>query len=70
MTRVVNPGKSYHNLSRVVNPGWTVAETERVVNPGVRNRGGNRKGGQPREYVTANTCYVVGTPQHTVSSKV
>ena len=33
MTRVVNPGKSYHNLSRVVNPGWTVAETERVVNP-------------------------------------
>ena len=33
MTRLVNPGKSYHNLSRVVNPGWTDAETERVVNP-------------------------------------
>ena len=34
----------------------------------VRNRGGST-GGQPREYVTANTCYAVGTPQHTVSSK-
>ena len=58
------PRKAYNKLSRVVNPGWTDAETERVA-----NQSGNRKRGLPKEYVTANTSFVSGTPQHTVLTK-